>query len=109
MNWVSCLDFDYHSVGYDMCFYSPPFYNIERYSDQPYRTKDEWNAFYEKLCLLSWRGLSKGGWYCVIVSNEIYEVYRRVIGWCADIVIPMPNTRRSAFHIYSENVFCWHR
>jgi hypothetical protein len=109
MNWVSCLDFDYHSVGYDMVFYSPPYYNIERYTDQPYRTKAEWNDFYEKLCLLSWRGLMKGGWYCVVVSNEIYDVYKKIIGWDADIIIPMPNKRRSAFHIYSENVFCWHR
>ena len=109
LNWFSCLDFDYDSVAYDMVFYSPPFYNIERYTDQPYRTKEEWNQFYEKLCVLSWRGLTKGGWYCVVVSNEIYDVYKKVIGFDAEIIIPMPNKRRSAFHIYSENVFCWHK
>lgn len=109
MNFISCLDFDYASTEYDMVLYNPPYYNIEKYTGQPIKRRDEWNHFYTVLCELSWQHLQKGGWYCVAVSNEIYDVYKASIGRVADIVIPMPNKKRSMFHKYGECVFCWHK
>ena len=109
MNFISCLDFDYASTDYDMVLYSPPYYNIERYTGQSSKSRTEWNQFYKILCDLSWRHLQRGGWYCVNVSNEIYDIYKASLGRCADIVIPMPNHRRSVYNLYSESVFCWNK
>ena len=109
MNFISCLEFDYASTEYDMVLYNPPYYDIEKYTGQCIRTRNEWNHFYTLLCELSWRNLQKGGWYCVAISNEIYDIYRSSIGRVADIVIPMPNQKRSIFHKYGECVFCWRK
>ena len=107
INFIDCIDFKYDDLKYDMVLYSPPYYNIEQYTDQPYKTILEWQSFYRALCALSWRGLSKGGWYCVNVSNAIYDTYVASIGRSADFVVPMPNARRSKYHPYSESIFCW--
>lgn len=107
LNFIDCIDYDYNSVAYDMVLYSPPYYNIEQYSHQPHKSRDDWNTFYKVLLTLSWRGLSKGGWYCVNVSNAIYDIYLASIGRPPDFVVPMPNQRRASFHPYSESVFCW--
>jgi hypothetical protein len=90
-----------------MVLYSPPYYNIEQYSHQPRKSNADWDTFYKVLLTLSWRGLSKGGWYCVNVSNTIYDIYLASIGRPPDFVVPMPNQRRASFHPYSESVFCW--
>lgn len=109
MRYGDCLKLPYAEIEYDMVLYSPPFYNIEKYSGQPLRQRHEWNHFYILLCELSWQHLQVGGWYCVAVSNEIYDIYKGVIGRVADDVIPMPNKKRTVFSKYSENIFCWRR
>lgn len=109
MNFVSCLEFDYASTEYDMVLYNPPYYNIETYTGQPIRSRDEWNRFYAILCDLSWGHLSKGGWYLVAVSNEISDVYIATIGRNPDLIMPLPNQKRSIYHKYSECIFGWHK
>ena len=109
MNFISALDFDYEGTEYDMVLYNPPYYNIEIYTGQPIKTRDDWNRFYKDLCDISWRHLQKGGWYCVAVSNEIYDVYCAAIGRVADFILPLPNQKRNTFHKYGECVFCWRK
>jgi len=109
MNFVSALEFNYESVEYDMVLYNPPYYNIEMYTGQCIRTRDEWNRFYSILCELSWRHLSKGGWYLVTVSNEISDVYTSTIGRNPDLIMPLPNQKRNIYHKYAECVFGWHK
>lgn len=116
INFIDCIDWMALDEGgsrgakptcYDMVLYSPPYYNIEQYTNQPRKSNDDWNAFYKVLWTLSWRGLSKGGWYCVNVSNEIFDIYRALVGREPDYVVPMPNKRRASYHPYCESVFCW--
>lgn len=109
MRYGDCLNLPYAEMEYDMVLYSPPFFNIEQYNGQPWRQRHEWEHFYIRLCELSWQHLQVGGWYCVYVSNEIYDIYKGVIGRVADHIVIMPNKRRHAFHKYSENVFCWRK
>jgi len=109
MNFVSALEFNYESVEYDMVLYNPPYYNIEMYTGQCIRTRDEWNRFYAILCELSWRHLQKGGWHLVTVSNEISDVYTSTIGRNPDLIMPLPNQKRNIYHKYAECVFGWHK
>jgi len=92
-----------------MVLYNPPYYNIEIYTGQSIKKRDDWNHFYKDLCDISWRHLQKGGWYCVAVSNEIYDVYCAAIGRVADFILPLPNQKRNTFHKYGECVFCWRK
>jgi 16S rRNA G966 N2-methylase RsmD len=109
MNFISCMDFDYASTEYDMVFYNPPYYNIEKYTGQCIRSKNEWNEFYTVLCEISWRHLSKGGWYIVAVSNEIADIYTASIGRSPDLIVPLPNKKRSLYHKYTECLFGWQK
>jgi len=109
MHYGDCLNLPYAKMEYDMVLYSPPFYNIEQYNGQPFRLRHEWNHFYIVLCELSWQHLQVGGWYCIAVSNEIYDIYKQIIGRIADYVVGMPNKKRHQFHKYGENIFCWRR
>ena len=72
--WGDCLTFDYSKIEYDMVLTSPPYYNIENYSFQERRTKQEWNEnFYKPLVLNTYQYLREGGNFCLNVNEEIYH------------------------------------
>jgi hypothetical protein len=72
--WGDCLTFDYSKIEYDMVLTSPPYYNIENYSFQERRTKQEWNEnFYKPLVLNTYQYLREGGDFCLNVNEEIYH------------------------------------
>ena len=69
-------EFDESSLGVDLVFTSPPYFSVERYSDDAtqswvrYKTWGSWvRAFLEPLALKSFFHLKPGGAFCVNTKN----------------------------------------
>ena len=83
-------DLDFSSVNYDFVFTSPPYFDLERYSDEntqswkKYRDFDDWlNNFLLKTLTKCWKNLSEGG-RVVINISDIYSQ-----GKVKEICMPM--------------------
>jgi hypothetical protein len=69
-------EFDEKPLGVDLVFTSPPYFSVERYSDDAtqswvrYKTWDSWvHSFLEPLALKSFYHLKPGGAFCVNTKN----------------------------------------
>jgi hypothetical protein len=112
LRYEDALKVDYSKLSYDMVFTSPPYYNIEKYGDQPetldkYDTKDYWNnIFYNPLITKTFKYLKIGGYYCLNIPVEIYEnVCIQILGK-ADILIPLKIKNRN-INEYKEYIYVW--
>lgn len=109
MIFRDALAVDYSKYTYDMVLTSPPYYNIEVYSHMTARaTKQIWDdEFYTPLFLATFAGLSKGGRYCLNVSEEIYNrVCVRVLGPAAAALTFDRTARPNA---YKEYIYIWQK
>jgi len=104
-----CLSIDYNTLDYDCVFTSPPYYNIETYTDQPhkYKTKQEWNEqFYRPFVTRTYAGLKDNGIYCLNINNEIYEFVKTIIGEADEsILLSKQSTMRE--NAYKEFIYIW--
>ena len=102
------LLFDYNKHEYDLVLTSPPYYNIEIYTNQEKRTKEEWNNnFYTPLFIKSFNGLKKGGYYCLNIPFEVYEnVALKILGEPFEKIL-MPKNKRSLEEKYKEYIYIW--
>lgn len=114
MIFKSALTVDYSKLSYNLCFTSPPYYNIETYHGVPiYKTKDEWDSeFYFPLFEKTHRHLEKGGWWCINIPIEIYERVCIPLLGKAEKQIPLAissrNTGKNSGEInYKEFIYCW--
>lgn len=101
-----CLNIDYSKYVYDMVLTSPPYYNLELYSNTPRRTKEEWNEFYREIFSKVFQSLDKDGYLCINVNTEIYEkVLEPMFGMQLDR-IEYPKSRRSS-KSNPEYIYIW--
>jgi hypothetical protein len=108
------IKFNYSKHKYDLVLTSPPYYNIETYSGQLKKSKDEWDEyFYKPLIINSFDGLSHGGYYCLNVPNEVYKrillpllgrPYKKI--QLAKYYRKDPNTTKKE---YGEYIYIWHK
>jgi len=101
------LTFDYTSIDYDMVFTSPPYYFLEKYSNNTnYNSKEEMNRlFYEPLFKKTYESLKTGGTYILNVNQEIYNnVCVKLFGKAAE-EIPLKKSQRQ--NNYSEFIYVW--
>ncbi len=104
------LTVDYSQYEYDMVFTSPPYYDIEQYTGQPTRTKDEWDRdFYAPLFEKTWTHLQPGGHYVINVPIEVYErVAKRVLGPCTSKrPLKKKERRPKEGDAYTEYIYVW--
>ena len=74
LRFQDALQIDYTKLDYDTVLTSPPYYDLETYRRSKPRSKDSWiEEFYKPLYERTWKGLKKGGHYCLNVPQEIYE------------------------------------
>lgn len=110
MMFGDALQIDYSKLKYDMVLTSPPYYNLEVYQNAPaiYQTKKEWDElFYVPLIAATFAGLSVGGYYCLNVSDEIYQrVCVRVLGDAHDALAFDKTARPNA---YKEFIYVWRK
>lgn len=104
------LSIDYDSLDYDMVLTSPPYFNIERYANQPNRSKEDWiSEFYEPLFAKTFAGMKKGGHYCLNIPDEIYRAVALPLFGRPSHRIPMPKYKRQQTEEYKEWIYVWRK
>ena len=107
-----CITFDYSKIEYDMVLTSPPYYNIEQYSFQERRTKQEWNdKFYIPFVRETFKYLKKGGKYCLNIPIEVFELVKTLLGE-PNYTTPFPKSQRrdpNAKVVKGEFIYIWEK
>jgi 16S rRNA G966 N2-methylase RsmD len=99
--------FDYTKINYDTVFTSPPYYFIEKYSNNvKYNSKIEMDEnFYKPLFTRTYNGLQMGGHYIINVCKEVYDrVLIQLLGEAHEI-FPLKKSKRQ--NEYTEMVYVW--
>lgn len=106
------VKFDYSKITYDMVLTSPPYYNIEIYRGVPVKSKDDWDRdFYIPLFEKTWKGLKKGGHYCLNIPLELYErVASKILGSPTEqIQLKKAQRRQTGKALYGEYIYVWRK
>ena len=102
--------FDYSKITYDMVLTSPPYYFLEKYSNnETYNnSKNEMkNNFYIPVISNTYKYLQSGGHYCLNINKEIYEdICYKLLGEANDI-IPLKKSKRQ--NNYEEYIYVWYK
>lgn len=111
---VHCMDnLDYEHCEFitvDCIFSSPPFYNLEIYSDSELLTTEEWDEYYIKFILKFWNLLPIAGWFIMDIPEHLYRnIFHRVLGCCEEIIeVKKTPTRKNSKETKNTNrFFCW--
>ena len=106
----NAADFDYSKITYDMVLTSPPYYFLEKYSNnEAYNnSKTEMkNKFYIPVISNTYKYLQLGGYYCLNINKEIYEdICVGLLGVATDI-IPFKKSKRQ--NNYEEFIYVWYK
>jgi tRNA1(Val) A37 N6-methylase TrmN6 len=113
----STADFSIHN--YDMVFTSPPYYDLEIYSNMPvYNSFEEWiNRFLKPVITNSYRYLKNGGYFCINVNKICYEEIIKILGKETTIISIHNNTNHihnikksmKKGNIYTDKIFVWYK
>jgi hypothetical protein len=104
------VNFDYSKLDYDMVLTSPPYYNIELYNGTKKRSKKEWEEdFYIPIFTNTFKYLKSGGFYCLNISQKIYnDIAKKILGEAIELI---PLNKSSRFtkekNIYKEYIYVW--
>lgn len=100
--------FDYSSIEYDMVLTSPPYYFLEKYSNNNAygNSKEEMNKyFYIPLFSNTFKHLKSGGHYCLNINKEIYDNVCVPILGIAQETIELKKSKRQ--NDYGEYIYIW--
>ncbi len=106
----NAVTFDYSKINYDMVLTSPPYYFLEKYSNnETYNnSKNEMkNNFYIPVITNTYKYLQQGGKYCLNVNKEIYEDICVGLLGVANDIIPFKKSKRQ--NNYEEYIYIWHK
>lgn len=94
-----CLKIDYSKLEYDCVFTSPPYYNLELYTNTKKKTKQEWiNNFYIPIITETFKHLKQGGYYCLNVNQKMYDDFLfNILGQCHKKYALSNKTRNNEF------------
>jgi hypothetical protein len=108
---MSNLDkFDYSKLDYDMVFTSPPYYNLELYSGTKKRSKKEWEEdFYTPIFTNTFKYLKSGGFYCLNISQKIYnDIAKKILGEANELILLKKSPRfKKEKENYKEYIYVW--
>jgi len=99
--------FDYSTLDYDTVFSSPPYYFIEKYSNNViYASKKDMDEkFYKPVFSKSYNGLKKGGYFIINVCKEVYDNVLKNLFGEAHIIFTLKKSKRQ--NNYNEMVYVW--
>jgi 16S rRNA G966 N2-methylase RsmD len=109
MIFDNALSVDYSLLEYDTAFTSPPYYFLEKYSNNTeYESKKDMNEkFYKPLFETTYKHLKNGGYYILNINKEIYESV------CLPLFGPAPEAfslkKRKRQNDYTEYVYVWQK
>lgn len=103
------VDFDYSTMDYDTIFSSPPYYFIEKYSNNvAYNSKKEMDdKFYKPIFSKSYLHLKKNGHFIINVCKEVYDNILKNLFGEAHMTFPLKKSKRQNNH--TEMVYVWHK
>ena len=103
----NAVDFDYSKITYDMVLTSPPYYFLEKYSNNEcYASKTEMkNKFYIPVFSNTYKYLKTGGHYCLNINKEIYQDICVDLLGVANDFIPLKKSKRQ--NNYEEFIYVW--
>ena len=95
---LNCCQEEYQPEAerFDMVFTSPPYFDCEKYSDEPtqsyirYPTISRWvSQFLEPLIVNAWIGLKEGGYFVLNIANtknaprleDLSQIYSQMVGF----------------------------
>jgi len=109
MHFENAATFDYSKVAYDLVLTSPPYYSLEKYSNnEEYESKKQMNKlFYEPAIANSFKYLQPGGHYCLNVNKEIYDTVCVKLLGLANEEIGLKKSKRQ--NDYGESIYVWHK
>ena len=102
--------FDYSRIEYDMVLTSPPYYFLEKYSNNSCygNSKEEMNKyFYIPLFSNTFKHLKSGGHYCLNINKEIYDNVCVPILGIAQETIELKKSKRQ--NDYGEFIYIWYK
>ena len=102
--------FDYSRIEYDMVLTSPPYYFLEKYSNNSSygNSKEEMNKyFYIPLFSNTFKHLKSGGHYCLNINKEIYDNVCVPILGIAQETIELKKSKRQ--NDYGEFIYIWYK
>jgi len=104
------VNFDYSKLDYDMVFTSPPYYNLELYSGTKKRSKKEWEEdFYTPIFTNTFKYLKNGGFYCLNISQKIYnDIAKKILGEANELILLKKSPRfKKEKENYKEYIYVW--
>jgi 16S rRNA G966 N2-methylase RsmD len=107
IHFCDAANFDYSLFEYDTVFSSPPYYFIEKYSNNLcYNSKKDMDEkFYKPVFSKSYLHLKNGGHFIINVCKEVYDnVLKKLFGE-AHIYFPLKKSKRQ--NNYTEIVYIW--
>ena len=109
MIFQDALKVDYSTLDYDTAFTSPPYYFLEKYSNNnKYKSKKEMaSEFYIPLFRETYKYLKTDGVYILNINKEIYESICIELFGEAHEMIPMKKSKRQ--NNYREMIYVWHK
>jgi hypothetical protein len=105
----NAVTFNYSKITYDMVLTSPPYYFLEKYSNnENYSSKVEMkNNFYIPVISNTYKHLQQGGYYCLNINKEIYQdICIGLLGVATDIM-PLKKSKRQ--NNYEEFIYIWYK
>jgi tRNA1(Val) A37 N6-methylase TrmN6 len=106
----NAANFDYSKITYDMVLTSPPYYFLEKYSNNENynNSKTEMkNNFYIPVISNTYKYLQQGGHYCLNINKEIYEDICVGLLGPANDMIPLKKSKRQ--NDYEEFIYVWYK
>jgi hypothetical protein len=102
------LTVDYSKLDYDLVLTSPPYYNIELYSQTKEQSNEQWNNdFYIPIFQKTFQHLKKGGYYCLNIPIDVYEnVALKTLGK-PKLKFPLPKAKRHEGKLKQEFIYVW--
>jgi hypothetical protein len=109
MIFQDALKVDYSTLDYDTAFTSPPYYFLEKYSNnEKYKSKkDMREEFYIPLFQKTYQYLKPGGVYILNINKEIYETICIELFGEAHESLPMKKSKRQ--NNYKEMIYVWRK
>lgn len=107
IHFDDAANFEYTNFDYDTVFTSPPYYFIEKYSNNiEYKSKADMDEkFYRPVFSKTYNGLKRGGHFIINICKEIYDNVLKNLFGEAHIVFPLKKSKRQ--NNYTEMVYVW--
>jgi hypothetical protein len=108
LHFEDILSIDLSKFKYDMVLTSPPYYNLEVYSNNTkYKSVKEWNeSFYKPFVERTYKHLDKNGFYILNISTKVFKYIKTILG---EPFLKIPFVKSKKNNNYNEFFYIWNK